>query len=104
MRLTTKYFFVGMALVIALVLIFFTTSFLINSASNQINTFYVSKVNGAPNFADPGGEAFWSNVPTVTVPVIPSSNYPPSGATQTVSVQIAWTTTTPSPQLLVKMR
>jgi hypothetical protein len=104
MRLTTKYFFVGMTLVIALVLIFFTTSFLINSASNQINTFYVSKVNGAPNFANPGGEAFWSGVPMITVPLIRSSNYPPSGATQSVSVQIAWTTATATPQLLVKMK
>src|SRR5579872_2130734 len=104
MRLTTKYFFVGTALVASFVLIFFTTSFLINSASNQINTFYVSKVNGVPNFANPGGEAFWSGVPAITVPLIPSSNYPPSGQTQQVSVQIAWTSATASPQLLVKMK
>ena len=55
MRLTTKYFFVGIALVISLTLIFFAASFLINSASNQINTFYVSKVSGVPDFANPGG-------------------------------------------------
>ena len=90
-------FSLGAALVASLVLIFFTTSFLINSASNQINTFYVSKVNGEPNFANPGAEAFWAGVPTITVPLIPSSNYPPSGQTQTVSVQIAWTATTATP-------
>jgi len=104
MRLTTKYFFVGVALVISLALIFFTVSFLINSASNQINTFYVSKISGVPNFANPGGEQFWSGVPTTTVPLIPSSNYPPSGATPTVSVQIAWTTATSTPELLVKLK
>jgi hypothetical protein len=104
MRLTTKYFFVGMALVISLALIFFTTSFLINSASNQINTFYVSKVSGIPNFANPGTEQYWSSVPSITVPLIPSSNYPPSGQTQTVSVQIAWTSSTPNPELLVRMK
>ena len=104
MRLTTKYFFVGMALVISLVLIFFTTSFLINSASNQINTFYVPKVSGIPNFGNPGGESFWSGVPSVNVPLIPSSNYPPSGQTQSVTAQIAWTTSTSSPELLVKLR
>ena len=104
MRLTTKYFFVGAALVASLALIFFTTSFLINSASNQINTFYVSKVNGVPNFGNPGGEEFWSSVPSINVPLIPSSNYPPSGQTQTVAVQIAWTTSTPTPELLVKLK
>jgi hypothetical protein len=104
MRLTTKYFFVGMAIVALLALIFFSASFLINSASNQINTFYVSKVDGVPNFSNPGGEAFWTSVPTITVPLIPSSNYAPSGATQTVSVQIAWTTATARPELLVKMK
>jgi hypothetical protein len=104
MRLTSKYFFVGMALVIFLVLVSFTVSFLINSASSGINTFYVSKVSGVPNFSNPGGEAFWSLVPTVTVPLIASSNYPPSGATSTVGVQIAWTNSTPSPELLVKLK
>jgi hypothetical protein len=104
MRLTTKYFFVGMGFVIALVLIFFTFSFLINVASNQINTFYVPRVSGTPNLGNPGSESFWGGVPTTVVPLISSSNYPPSGATQTVSVQIAWTNSTPTPQLIVKLQ
>jgi hypothetical protein len=103
MRLTTKYFFVGMGLVISLVIILFTVSFLINVASDQINTFYVSEVNGVPNLSNPGSELFWSSVPTVTVPLIASSNYAPSGATSTVSAQIAWTASTPSPELIVKL-
>ncbi len=93
-----------MAIVISLALIFFSLSFLINSASNQINTFYVSKVSGVPDFSNPGGEGFWSNVPSTTVPLIPSSNYAPSGATQSVNVQIAWTSATANPELLVKMK
>ncbi|HVB12206.1 MAG TPA: hypothetical protein VNE86_03670, partial [Nitrososphaerales archaeon] len=104
MRLTTKYFFVGVALVLSLTLIFFTASFLINSESSQINTFYVSKVNGVPNLATPGSESFWQSVPSTTVPLIPSSNYPPSGATGTVGVQIAWTNATASPELLIKLK
>jgi hypothetical protein len=104
MRLTTKYFFVGMTLVIFLVLAAFTVSFLINSASTGINTFYVTKVNGTPNFSNPGGETFWSGVPSVTVPLIPDSNYPPSGATGTVNAQIAWTNTTTTPELLIKLK
>lgn len=104
MRRTTKYFFVGMGFVAVLALIFFTTSFLINSASNQINTFYAPKVNGVPDFSSPGSESFWTSVPTITVPLIPSSNYPPSGATGTVAIQIAWTSSTPTPELLVKMK
>lgn len=104
MRLTTKYFFVGMALVISLVLIFFTVSFAINSVSTGINTFYVPEVSGSPNFSAPGQESFWANVPTTTVPLIPDSNYPPSGATSTVDVQIAWTNTTATPELMIKMK
>lgn len=104
MRLTTKYFFVGIGLVLSLVIISFTVSFLINSASTGINTFYISEVNGVPNFSAPGQEAFWSSVPTVTVPLIPSSNYPPSGASGTVDVQIAWTNSTPTPELLIKLK
>src|SRR5579872_2347216 len=92
-----------MGLVVSLVIILFTVSFFINVASDQVNTFYVSKVSGVPNLANPGTEAFWSNVPTVTVPLIPSSNYAPSGATSTVNVQIAWTASTPSPELIVKL-
>jgi len=57
-----------------------------------------------PNFANPGEEQFWSGLPTTTVPLIPSSNYPPSGATPTVSVQIALTNSTSSPELLVKLK
>lgn len=104
MRLTTKYFFVGVGLVVALVLIFFTLAFLINVASDQINTFYVPRVNGTPNLSNPGSESFWSNVSSTVVPLISSSNYPPSGATQTVAVQIAWTNSTPSPELIVKLQ
>ncbi|MGI0091217.1 MAG: hypothetical protein ACREBS_05870 [Nitrososphaerales archaeon] len=104
MHLTTKYFFVGMALVATLAFIFFSASFLINVGSDQINTFYVSKVAGVPNFAAPGSESFWQVVPTVTVPLIASSNYPPSGATGTVAVQMAWTNATSSPELLIKLK
>jgi hypothetical protein len=104
MRLTTKYFFVGVALVASLVIISFTASFLINSASTGINTFYISEVNGVPNLSHPGQEGFWSTVPTVTVPLIPSSNYPPSGATGTVDAQVAWTNQTSTPELLVLLK
>jgi hypothetical protein len=93
-----------MALVIAFSLIFFSVSFLINVESDQINTFYVHDVHGVPNFASPGSESFWQGVQTVTVPLIPSSNYPPSGATSTVQVQIAWTSATAVPELLVKLK
>lgn len=104
MRLTTKYFFVGMCLVASLVVISFAASFAINSGSSGINTFYVPKVNGVPNFSAPGQEPFWSNVPSITVPMIASENYPPSGATQTVTAQIAWTNSTPTAVLLVKLK
>lgn len=104
MRLTTKYFWVCMTFVFVLALIFFTTSFLINVGSTEINTFYLKQVNGTPNFATPGSESFWSSVPTINVPTIPSSNYPPSGATQQVKVQMAWTTATSTPELLVKLQ
>ena len=103
MRLTTKYFFVGLTFVLVLALVFFTVSFLLNVESTQINTFYVKEVNGTPNFSNPGGESFWGNVRTVTVPMIASSNYPPSGATNNVKVQIAWTGSTATPELLIKL-
>ena len=103
MRLTSKYFYVSVTFVFVLALIFFTTSFLINVGSTEINTFYPKQVNGIPNFANPGGESYWSGVPTVTVPLEASSNYPPSGATQQVKVQMAWTSATPTPELLLKM-
>lgn len=103
MRLTSKYFYVGVTFVFILALIFFTTSFLINVGSTQINTFYLKEVNGAPNFSNPGSESFWSSVPTVEVPMIASSNYPPSGDTQMVDAQVAWTSSTPTPELLVKL-
>ena len=103
MRLTSKYFYVGVTFVLVLALIFFTVSFLLNVESAQINTFYVKEVNGVPNFSNPGGESFWSSVPTKDVPLIASSNYPPSGATSNVKVQIAWTSSTPTPDLLIKL-
>jgi hypothetical protein len=104
MRRTTRYFFVGMGVVIFLVLVFFTVSFLINSASDESSTFYVQKVTGTLNFANPGGETFWGGVPTINVPLIASSNYPPSGATSHVSVQIAWSNSTGVAQLFVKLK
>ena len=104
MRLTSKYFYVGVTFVFVLALIFFTTSFLINVGSTEINTFNPKHVSRVPNFANPGSESFWSSVPTVTVPLIPSSNYPPSGATQQVQVQMAWTSATPTPELLLKLK
>ncbi len=104
MRLTSKYFYVCTIFVFILALIFFTTSFLINVASTEANTFYLKDVNAAPNFANPGSESFWSSVPTISVPLIPSSNYPPSGATQQVKAQMAWTSSTNPPELLVKLQ
>ncbi len=92
-----------MTFVLVLAIVFFTVSFLINVESTQINTFDVKEVSGVPNFSNPGGESFWGSVPTVTVPLIASSNYSPSGATQDVKVQIAWTSSTSSPELLIKL-
>src|SRR5579875_2010870 len=104
MRTTTRYFFVGFAMVVVFVLIFFTASFLINVSSDQASTFYVPEVSGTLNFANPGSESFWALVPTKNVPLIASSNYPPSGMTPNAQVQIAWTNYGGTPQLLVKMK
>jgi hypothetical protein len=99
----TKYFAVAAIWVAVVLAIALTGSFLINVASSQINTIYVTKVNGVPNFANPGGEQFWSSVPSVTVPLVPASAYAPAGATGEVTVQMAWTDSTPQPELLVRM-
>jgi hypothetical protein len=103
MRLTTKYFVVGAALVIIFVLVFFSFSYLINAGSNQISEIYVRQVTSAPNLASPGSEAFWNNVPSYSVPLIESIPYPPAGATSSVEVQMAWTSATSTPELLIKM-
>lgn len=105
MRRTTRYFFVGMSLVIIYALVFFSVSFLINVGSNQISTIYVAQVNGAPNLTNPGSEPFWSKLQTYTVPLIEANSYPgsPSGYTDTVQVQMAWTNVTGTADLLVKM-
>ncbi|MDG6907928.1 MAG: hypothetical protein JRN20_19340 [Nitrososphaerota archaeon] len=105
MRRTTKYFFVGMTLVIAYVLIFFSVSFVINATQNQIATIYVPHVTGTPNFSNPGGEAFWSSVGTYHIALIQSYSYPgtPSGDTAWVNVQMAWTNTGGTPDLMIRM-
>ncbi len=105
MRRTTKYFFVGMTLAIVYALVFLSVSFLINAGSNQINTIYVAKVNGAPDFANPGGESYWSGLQTYTIPMIESNAYPgsPAGHTDTVQVQMAWTNVSGTAELLIKM-
>lgn len=104
MRITTKYAYVGIGFMFILLLVFFSVSYAINIGSAELNTFYPNHVSGTPNFAAPGTESFWSGVPTVTVPLIASSNYPPSGATQEVQAQMAWTSSTPVPELLVKLQ
>lgn len=105
MRRTTKYFFIGMTLVVAYVLIFFSLSYAINATENQIQTISVPLVNGTPNFSNPGGESFWSNVGTYHIALIPSNEYPgsPSGHTDWVDVQMAWTKTTGTPELMIRM-
>jgi hypothetical protein len=105
MRRTSKYFWVGLTLVAIYALVFFSVSFLINSGSNQINTMYVAKVNSGPNFANPGGESFWSGLTTYTVPMIDANSYPgsPAGHTSTVGVQMAWENVTGNAQLLIRM-
>lgn len=105
MRRTSKYFFVGMTLVIIYALVFFSVSFLINAGSNQINTIYVAQVNGTPNLANPGTEKFWSGLQTYTIPMIEANSYPgsPSGYTNTVQVQMAWANVNSTAELMVKM-
>jgi len=106
LRRTTKYFFVGMSLVIAYVLLFFTVSFVINAGSASLSTFLVQRVNGSPDFSNPGGEAFWSNVNSMNVPLIDANSYPgtPSGHTDHVNVKMAWTqTSSGTAELLIRM-
>jgi hypothetical protein len=108
MKRTTKYFFTGMTLAIGYAIIFLTVSFLINSGSAQLNTIYVPKVSGTPNFSAPGGpgsESFWSNVQAHTIPLEQSVPYPgsPSGFTDSVIVKMAWTNSTGIPEIMIVM-
>jgi hypothetical protein len=105
MRRDSKYFALGAAVVIALVIIFFSVSFLANAFSDQLSTIYVKQVSGAPDFLNPGGEGFWSGVLSYSVPLIESISYAgsPSGHTDYVNVQMAWTATTAQPELLIRM-
>lgn len=104
MRRTSKYFWVGVTWVFVLFISMFTVSYVINAYSSQLSTFYVPKVSGVPNLQNPGSEAFWSGVSTESVPLIPSSNYPPSGETDLAKVQMAWTNATGVPELIVKLQ
>ncbi len=104
MRRTSKYFFVGMALVFSYVIIFFGVSFLINAGSQQLNTIYVPEVkNAAPNFAAPGTESFWNSVKAQPVPLEQTVEYPgsPAGFTNSITVKMAWTNSTKTPELMV---
>lgn len=100
----SKYFWVSVFFVAILIIIALSASFMINALSSQTLTIYVPQVNGVPNFSDPGHESFWANVPTEKVPLLPSSNYPPSGLTDFVYVQMAWAMFDGIPQLIVKMQ
>ncbi len=93
MRRTSKYFFVGISLVIVYWLIFLSVSYAINGGENQLATIYVTQVSSGPNFQNPGGESFWSSIPATNVPLIAANSYPgtPSGYTDHVSVKMAWT-------------
>ncbi|MDG6981332.1 MAG: hypothetical protein JRN51_09525 [Nitrososphaerota archaeon] len=104
MRRTSKYFWVGAAWVAFLVVSMFTLSFAINAYSSELSTIYVPQVSGAPNLGNPGSESFWGGVSTESVPLIPTSNYPPSGETNLVKVQMAWTNATGTPELVVKLQ
>jgi hypothetical protein len=104
LRRTSKYFWVGAAWVAFLIVSMFTLSFAINAYSAQLSTIYVPQVNGAPNLGSPGSESFWSGVPTESVPLIPESNYPPSGETSTAQVQLAWTNASGIPELILKLQ
>jgi hypothetical protein len=108
MRRTTKYFFVGMTLAIGYAIIFLSVSFLINSGSAQLSTIYVPKVNGVPNFSGPGGvgsESFWNTVQAHPIPLEQSVPYPgsPAGYTNTVTVKMAWTDSSGTPELMILM-
>ena len=104
MRRTSKYFWVGVTWVFILFITMFTVSYTINAYSSQLSTIYVPKVDGVPNLANPGSEAFWSGIGTESIPLIPSSNYPPSGETNLAKVQMAWTNATGTAELIVKLQ
>ena len=104
MRRTSKYFWVGVTWVTILFISMFTVSYAINAYSSQLTTIYVPQVSGTPNLGSPGSEAFWSGVSTESVPLIPSSNYPPSGETTLAKVQMAWTNATGTPLMVVKLQ
>jgi hypothetical protein len=103
LRRTSKYFWVGAAWVAILIVVMFSLSFLINVYSAQVSTIYVPEVKGQANLNNPGSEAFWSTVPTEAVPLIPASNYPPSGETNLAQVQLAWSSAYSVPSLIVKL-
>ncbi|MDH2899488.1 MAG: hypothetical protein PXY39_00795 [archaeon] len=106
MRRTTKYFFVGMTLAISYAIIFLSVSFLINAGSAQLSTIYVAKVNGAPNFVNgPGSESFWNTVQAHPIPLEQTVEYPgsPAGFTSSVTVKMAWTDSTGTPELMILM-
>ncbi|MHB8567969.1 MAG: DOMON domain-containing protein [Nitrososphaerales archaeon] len=105
MRRTTKYFFVGVALVISYAVIFFSVSYAINASENQLATLYVPQVNGIPSFQNPGGESFWSGIQATNVPLIDANAYPgtPAGHTDHVSVKMAWSNATGTAELLIRM-
>ena len=104
MRRTSKYFWVGVTWVFILFITMFTVSYTINAYSSQLSTINVPKVNGVANLANPGSESFWNGVSTEAVPLIPSSNYPPSGETSLAKVQMVWTNTTGTAELIVKLQ
>jgi hypothetical protein len=102
-REDSKYLWIGVLFVIFLIVFALSASFIINAFSSQTLNFYVPRVNGAPDFSQPGKEAFWEQVPVTRVDLVPSSNYPPSGLTDHVDIQMAWTNLTGTPELIVKM-
>jgi hypothetical protein len=95
---------VGATWIVILVVSMMTISFAINVYSSELSTIYVPQVNGVPNFANPGSESFWNSVSTESIPLIPTSNYPPSGETSLAKVQLAWTDTGGTPELVVKLQ
>lgn len=105
MRRTTKYFVVGVTLVLCYAVIFFSVSFAINAGENQLETLSVTKVSGVANFASPGSEGFWSNIPGTNIPLIDANAYPgtPAGHTDHVTVKMAWSDTTGTPLLFIRM-
>lgn len=104
MRRSSKYFWVGATWIAVLIVSMLTLSFVINAYSDELSTIYVPQVSGAPDLGNPGQEAFWSGVPSESVPLIPASNYPPSGETNLATVQMAWTDTGGTPELIVKLQ